>query len=272
MVLGVDVGGTKIATGLVNERAEVSSAHSIPTLANEGFNVSIGQLWRAIEQSLTAKVTAIGICAPGPLNPKTGVILNPPNLPGWCDIPLEKLARERFGLPVRVENDCNAAGLAEARFGAAKGCSSVFYSAIGTGIGSGIILDGRIYHGKNGAAAEGGHVSIDYRSETVCRCGSIGCIEAIASGHVLDRMGTYDLDEIAVQLGAWLGSVVSLLDPDIVVIGGGVAKIGEPLFERLRAIVPKRTINPHATELPIVPAHFGSDAGIVGAAAVMMDL
>ena len=110
MVLGVDVGGTKIATGLVNERAEVSSAHSIPTLANEGFNVSIGQLWRAIEQSLTAKVTAIGICAPGPLNPKTGVILNPPNLPGWCDIPLEKLARERFGLPVRVENDCNAAG------------------------------------------------------------------------------------------------------------------------------------------------------------------
>jgi glucokinase len=146
----------------------------------------------------------------------------------------------------------------------------VFYAAIGTGIGSGIILDGKIYHGKNGAAAEGGHVSIDYRSETVCRCGSRGCIEALASGHVLERIGAYDLNEIALQLGAWLGSVVSLLDPDIIVIGGGVSKIGEPLFQRLRAIVPARTVNPHARELPIVPAHFGAEAGIVGAAAVVM--
>ena len=123
----------------------------------------------------------------------------------------------------------------------------------------GIILDGKFYHGKNGAAAEGGHVSIDYRSGTVCRCGSRGCIEALASGHVLDR-GAYDLDDLAVQLGAWLGSVVSLLDPDIIVIGGGVARIGEPLFEKLRAIVPGRTVNPHAAELPIVPAKFGADA------------
>ncbi len=270
-VLGVDVGGTKIATGLVNERAEVRSTRSIPTHANEGFDVSIRQVWHAIETSLTAGVNAIGICAPGPLNPKTGVVLNPPNLPGWRNIPLREMAEERFKLPVRVENDCNAAGLAEARFGAAKGCSSVFYAAIGTGIGSGIILDGKIYHGKNGAAAEGGHVSVDYRSETVCRCGSRGCIEALASGHVLDRVSSYNLNEIALQLGAWLGSVVSLLDPDIIVIGGGVSKIGEPLFEKLRAIVPGRTVNPHATDLPIVPAHFGADAGVVGAAAVVME-
>jgi glucokinase len=270
MVLGVDIGGTKIATGLVNERAEVSCARSVPTLANEGFGISIQQVWRAIERGLTPEVEAVGICAPGPLNPKTGVVLNPPNLPGWRNVPLQVMAREKFKLPVRFDHDCNAAGLAEARFGAAKGCSSVFYAAIGTGIGSGIILDGKIYHGKNGAAAEGGHVSIDYRSETVCRCGSRGCIEALASGHVLERVSSYDLNEIAVQLGAWLGSVVSLLDPDIIVIGGGVSKIGEPLFEKLRAIVPGRTVNPHAGELPIVPAHFGADAGIVGAAAVVM--
>jgi glucokinase len=269
MVLGVDIGGTKIATGLVNEHAEVSSARSVPTLANEGYGVSIRQVWRAIEQSISGDVEAIGICAPGPLNPKTGIILNPPNLLGWHDVPLEEMARSKFGLPVRLENDCNAAGLAEARFGAAKGCNSVFYAAIGTGIGSGIILDGKIYHGKNGSAAEGGHVSIDYRSETVCRCGSRGCIEALASGHVLERKA-YDLNELALQLGAWLGSVVSLLDPDIIVIGGGVSKIGEPLFERLRAIVPTRTINPHAGELPIVAARFGAEAGIVGAAAVVM--
>ena len=269
MVLGVDIGGTKIATGLVSERAEVSRARSVPTLANQGYSVSLKQVWGAIEESITGDVSAIGICAPGPLNPKTGVILNPPNLPGWVDVHLQEMAQGRFGLRVRVENDCNAAGLAEARFGAAKGFSSVFYAAIGTGIGSGIILDGEIYHGKNGAAAEGGHVSIDYRGID-CRCGSKGCIEAIASGHVLERAGAYDINELALQLGAWLGSVVSLLDPDIVVIGGGVSRIGEPLFERLREIVPGRTINPHAGDLPIVPAKFGSDAGILGAAAVVM--
>ena len=269
MVLGVDIGGTKIATGMVNHRAEVSEVRSVPTLANEGYDVSIRQVWGAIEASIAGDVQAIGICAPGPLNPKTGVILNPPNLPGWRNVALQEMVRARFGRPVRVENDCNAAGLAEARFGAAKGCNSVFYAAIGTGIGSGIIIDGKIYHGKNGFAAEGGHVSIDYRSETVCRCGSLGCIEALASGHVLDK-GSYDLNEIAIQLGAWLGSVVSLLDPDIIVIGGGVAGIGEPLFEKLRAIVPRRTVNPYAGELAIVPAQFGAVGGIVGAAAVVM--
>jgi len=197
-VLGVDIGGTKIATGFVDRKAQVSSVRSVPTLANEGYNVSLQQVWRAIEEGLSADVEAIGICAPGPLNPKTGVVLNPPNLPGWNNVALREMAQARFGLPVRVENDCNAAGLAEARFGAAKGCRSVFYAAIGTGIGSGIILDGKIYHGKNGAAAEGGHVSIDYRSETVCRCGSVGCIEALASGHVLERMGGYDLNDLAI--------------------------------------------------------------------------
>src|SRR5208282_374905 len=130
MVLGVDIGGTKIATGLVNQSAEVFSARSVPMLANEGYSVSIGQVWRAMEESLTGEVEAIGICAPGPLNPKTGVVLNPPNLPGWRNVPLQEMARKKFGLPVRLENDCNAAGLAEARFGAAKGSSSVFYAAI----------------------------------------------------------------------------------------------------------------------------------------------
>ncbi len=270
MVLGVDIGGTKVAVGLVNELAVVSGVRTIPTRAGEGYEVSIQQIWKAIDESITSDVQSIGICAPGPLNPKTGIVLNPPNLPGWHNVPLQRMAQERFGTYVRLENDCNAAGLAEAKFGAAKGCSSVFYAAIGTGIGAGIILDGKIYHGKNGAAAEGGHVTIDYRSEKICGCGSPGCIEALASGQALERLGAYDLDHLATQLAAWLGSIVSLLDPDIIVIGGGVAKIGEPLFERLRVEVPKRTVNPYARDLPIVPAKFGADAGIVGAAAVAM--
>jgi glucokinase len=270
-VLGVDIGATKIATGRVNERAEVTGSRTTPTRAAEGLEVSLAQVWRAIEESLTSDVEAIGICAPGPLNPKTGVVLNPPNLPGWRDVPLAGLARQRFRRPTRLENDCNAAGLAEARYGAARGYANVFYSAIGTGIGSGIILDGKIYHGKNGAAAEGGHVTIDYRSSTICGCGAPGCIEALASGYALERMGAYDLEEIAARLGAWLGGVISLLDPDIVVLGGGVMQIGEPLFARLRAIVPARTVNPYASETPIVPPQFGAEAGIVGAAAVVLE-
>jgi glucokinase len=269
-VLGVDIGATKIATGRVNERAQITEPRTTPTRAAEGVDVSLAQVWRAIEGSLTSEVEAIGICAPGPLNPKTGVVVNPPNLPGWRDVPLAQMASEKFGLPARLENDCNAAGLAEARYGAARGYNSVFYAAIGTGIGSGIILDGKIYHGKNGAAAEGGHVTIDYRSSAICGCGTPGCIEALASGYALERMGRYDLDEIATRLAAWLGGVVSLLDPDIIVLGGGVMGIGEPLFARLRAMVPKRTVNPYASETPIVPAQFGAEAGVVGAAAVVL--
>jgi glucokinase len=264
-VIGVDIGGTKIAAGRVNDRAEIFQSHTIPTRASEGFDVSIQQVWRAIEPLLSPEIEAIGMCAPGPLDPRTGVIVNPPNLPGWRDVPLVKLARDRFGLPVRLENDCNAAGLAEARFGAARGFANVFFAAIGTGIGAGIILDGKIYHGKNGAAGEAGHMTIDYRSSTICGCGVPGCIEALASGRF-----TGDLEEHATRLAAWLGGIVSLLDPDIVVLGGGVAEIGDPLLEKLRAMVPKWTINPYAKATPIVPAQFGTQAGVVGAAAVAL--
>ena len=104
----------------------------------------------------------------------------------------------------------------------------------------------------------------------ICGCGTPGCIEALASGYALERMGAYDPDEIATRLGAWLGGIVSLLDPDIIVLGGGVMQIGEPLFERLRAIVPLRTINPYANRIPIMPAQFGAEAGVVGAAAVVL--
>ncbi len=286
-VLGVDIGGTKIAVGIVNDAAEVANATTIPTRAGEGFDVSIGQVYKAIGDCLRQDVRAIGICAPGPLNPKTGVVINPPNLPGWRNVPLAKLVGDRFGLPCRVENDANAAGLAEAHFGAARGYSSVFYVTLSTGIGAGIILDGKIYHGKNGAAAEGGHVSIDWKSDVICNCGTPGCIEALASGTAIARRGRTPeqvaegvargdagsvriLDEVATMLGAWLGSVISLLDPDIIVIGGGVSRIGEPLFSRLRKITPSRTINQFAAGTPIVPAQLAGEVGIIGAAAVVL--
>jgi glucokinase len=186
---------------------------------------------------------------------------------------------ERYGVPCVIENDANAAGLAEVRFGAAKGCHSVLYATLGTGIGTGIILDGTIYHGKNGAAGEGGHVSIDYRSAAICNCGTPGCIEALASGTAVQargidpaRMSDSALDELATMLGAWLGSVVNLLDPDMIVIGGGMSQIGDPLFTRIRREMPRRTINQFAASTPIVPAMLQQDCGIVGAATVALDL
>jgi glucokinase len=269
-VLGVDIGGTKIATGSVNAIAEVDRLRSTPTLAARGFQVSLAQVWKAVEEALTTDIEAIGICAPGPLDVKTGVVLNPPNLPGWKNVPLADLAQEKFGLPVAVENDCNAAGLAEALHGAGRGHSHVFYTAIGTGIGSGIVLDGKIFHGSHGAGAEAGHMSIDYRSSILCGCGTPGCIEALASGRVFDDTGDEDLDELAGRLGAWLGAVISLLDPGIIVLGGGVAQIGEPLLGRLRAVAPRWTVNPYASRIPIVPARFGAESGVIGAAAVLM--
>ena len=229
------------------------------------------------------------------------MVINPPNLPGWRNVPLARLVEQKYRVPCRVENDANAAGLAEALLGAGQGFASVFFATVGTGVGSGIILDGRIYHGKNGAAAEGGHVTVDYR-DGVCNCGSRGCIEALASGTAMtertrrlvpeypasvlasgllsperigsaaaagDALGVRILEETAEMLGAWLGSMISLLDPDVIVIGGGVAQIGELLFSRLRRIAPARTINQFASETPIVPAQLGTNVGIIGAAAVV---
>ena len=256
-------------------------------MAGDGFETSLAQLWAAIDQSLTPEVAAIGICAPGPLNPRTGVVLNPPNLPGWRNVPLARMVEERYRVRCVLENDANAAGLAEALFGAARGYSSVFYTTLSSGIGSGIILDRRIYHGKNGAAAEGGHVSIDYRRGPICNCGVPGCIEAIASGIALQKAGysPQDIergihennaeallvfDALCTALAAWFGGVISLLDPDVIVLGGGLTNFGDPLFDRLREETPRRTINQYAAMTPILRAELREHTGIVGAAVTVL--
>jgi len=303
VVLGLDIGGNKLAGGVLNADARLLERRERPTRASEGAAISLGEVYGILEElrdsaGAQGSLAGIGICAPGPLDPRTGVIFNPTNMPGWVNVPLAAEVERRFQVPCRVENDANGAGLAEALFGAARGFSSVFYATISTGIGSGIILDGRVYHGKNGFAGEGGHVSIDYRSAVRCNCGSIGCIEALASGTSLARRADEFLgpdrapmtgetiaaaaasgqawargliEETGEMLGAWLGSVVSLLDPDIIVIGGGLSRIGEPLFATIREAVPRRTINPFAADTPIVAAALDRDAGIYGAAAVILN-
>ncbi len=131
-------------------------------------------------------IRGIGICAPGPLDPATGVVINPPNLPCWRNFPLATRVAEIYRVPVKVENDANAAALAEAYWGAGRGYAHIFYACLGTGIGTGIVFEGCIYNGRTGAAAEGGHMSIDYRGPR-CGCGKPGCIEVLAAGPAIAR-------------------------------------------------------------------------------------
>jgi glucokinase len=312
--IGVDVGGTKVAAGLVNSTGEITHQTRTPMVATDAA-AGLAAVVSAIDSvraaaNLTPEVrslvSGIGICAPGPLDPRTGVVINPPNLPGWRDFPLAAEVTKRYHLPVRVDNDGNGAALAEALWGAGRGYRNVFYATIGTGIGTGIVFDGRIYHGRTGAAAEGGHVTIDYRGPR-CKCGKLGCIEILASGTAIARRASEQiaagrrsaileqggghldritgemvgqayaagdllakeiLQETAVFLTVWLGTIVDLLEPDVMIVGGGVAAMLQPFFEEIHNRLPSWSVNSHCQDIPLVPAHYGSDAGIAGGAAL----
>jgi len=312
--IGVDVGGTKVAAGVVDAAGEIQTQSRKPMAANGLAAAGLASVTSAID-SLTAMngngqgtLAGIGICAPGPLDPATGVVINPPNLPCWRNFPLAQEIAKIYNVPVRVDNDGNAAALAETLWGAGRGYNNVFYTGIGTGIGTGIVLDGRIYHGHTGAAAEGGHNSIDYRGPR-CACGKLGCIEAYASGPSIARRarakllaepasksamldlagGSVDAvttaivgqayaagdpaaKEILVEtvelLTFWLSNIVDLLDPDVLIFGGGVSTMLQPFFGDIRAGLPKVSVNPRSGEIPLLPACYGEDSGIAGGAAL----
>jgi glucokinase len=190
--LGVDIGGTKVAAGLVDAEGQILFHTRVPMPARGSAAEGFAAVQSAIEAIFAAhpesrsKLTGIGICAPGPLDPVSGVILNPPNVPCWRNFPLAAEVQRVFGFAAKVDNDGNAAALAEAIWGAGVGYRNVFYTTLGTGIGTGIIFDRKIYHGRTGSAAEGGHVTIDYNGPK-CGCGKRGCIEALCSGPAIAR-------------------------------------------------------------------------------------
>jgi glucokinase len=312
-VLGVDIGGTKVAVGLVDGGGKILTQQRQPMIGNSDAEVALAAVTGAIDSLIasTGRVRGIGICAPGPLDPQAGVIINPPNLPCWRSFPLARKIADKYQVPVTLDNDGNAAALAEQRWGAARGFRYVFYATLGTGIGTGIIFDGAIYHGRTGSAAEGGHMSIDYRGR-LCACGKRGCIEALAAGPAIaararaklstaaarasvildlargdasqitsemvgkanaagDSLAREVLVETVELLTAWLGNIVDLLDPDVLVIGGGVAAMLQPWFPEISSRLPSWCVNPRAAEIPLRMAHYGADAGIAGAAALCSD-
>jgi len=190
-VMGVDIGGTKIAAGLVDPAGSIVVQRRAPMVSNSDAATGLSSVLAAMDSVMSdvesrQEIRAIGICAPGPLDPQTGTILNPPNVPCWRNFPLAAEISARRHLPVKVDNDANSAALAEVRWGAGRGYNNVFYVSVGTGIGTGIIFDGQIYHGRTGAAGEGGHVSIDYRGP-ICPCGKPGCIEVLACGPAIAK-------------------------------------------------------------------------------------
>jgi glucokinase len=313
-LVGVDIGGTKVAAGVVDSGGEIKSQSRKPMVAHGEAAAGLAAVTSAIDALAAVHgagmgtLRSIGICSPGPLDPVTGVVINPPNLPCWRNFPLAAEVARIYRVPVRVDNDANAAALAESLWGAGRGYNNIFYTCLGTGIGTGIVLDGRIYHGRTGAAAEGGHCSIDYRGPR-CSCGKLGCIEIYASGPAIakrararveiepgpastlldlaggspdaitsdmvgrasaagDRVAKEILKETIELLTLWLGNMVDLLDPEILIMGGGVSTMLQPFFGEIRDLLPSCCVNPRCQEIPLVPACYGEDAGIAGGAAI----
>ena len=300
MTIGVDIGGTKVAAGLVDSTGEISHKTRAPMMATGDAATGFAAVKAAIDAVFSefpearGAVTGIGLCSPGPLDPKTGVVLNPPNVPCWRNYPLAAEVERVFGVPARVDNDANAAGLAEALWGAGVGYTNVFYATLGTGIGTGIVIDRKIYHGRTGSAAEGGHMTIDYHGPQ-CPCGKRGCIETLASGpniargararlaptsrivqlagsleqvrseHVGqafregDAVATEALTETAHLPTVWLGNIVDLLEPDVIVVGGGVAEPMSSFFDSISKSLPHWSINQRAGALCRPAARLGVD-------------
>ncbi|HEY1801521.1 MAG TPA: ROK family protein [Terriglobales bacterium] len=317
-IMGVDIGGTKVAVGLIDPAGSIVAQRRAPMISNSDAATGLGSVLAAMDSVIAdlksdQRIRAIGICAPGPLDPQTGTIINPPNLPCWRNFPLAAEVAALHHIPVKVDNDANSAALAEVRWGAGRGYKNVVYVTVGTGIGTGIILDGRIFHGRTGAAGEGGHVSVDYRGP-ICSCGKPGCIEVLACGPAIvrrargklldagtsrpsmllqlangnleavttemvgqasvadDPIAHETLQETADLLTLWLGNLVDLLDPEAIIFGGGATAALLPFFAMMRTNLPRYCVNPRASEVPILPAHYGADSGIAGGAALCYEI
>ena len=314
-IIGVDLGGTNIVVGAMPEDGSREIAfRSSPTRAAEGEESVVERMIQMIEDVITVTMAetgaeredfiGIGVGAPGPLDREKGVIITAPNL-GWKMFPLRDRIQTATGLHTTLDNDANCATIGEAWTGAARGAKNVIGVTIGTGIGGGIIIDGRLYHGSSDVAGEIGHMTIDSTGRR-CGCGNYGCLEAYASGTaiaerarealagetegVLLAMCEGQLPKVTAQmvykaanegdliaidvvretarfLGAGIGALLNVLNPEVVVLAGGVVNAGEALFGPLKVEIRRRAFAPAVDACRIVPGALGGSAGVVGAVA-----
>jgi len=310
-IVGVDLGGTQIRACLADMEGNILRQTRQATLASEGLQPVLQRIkastYEVLPEAKSQAVLGIGIVAPGPLDPRTGVIIAAPNLPGWNNVPLRDIMVDEFKLPVYVGNDANLAGLAEYRFGAGRGYSNVIYLTISTGIGGGFIVDGRLLLGTHGFAGEPGHMTVE-PSGPRCACGNVGCLEVMASGpaiarhameliregktsmlsevlqdngdltaemvgqaaHQGDKVALQAIERAAYYLGIGVLNLIHIFDPGIVILGGGVSKLGSLLFRPVRQLVHERAITSVQRETPIVPAALGDEVGLLGGVALVM--
>lgn len=304
-ILAGDLGGTKMVAALVDEKGKVAFRTSRPTRAAEGLHAVAGRfarLLRAVASRAGAgQIVACGVAAPGLVDSSAGQIRFAANLPGEPNFPLQQRLQAELGLPLVLENDLRLHALGESTFGAAHGCRNFLFVAAGTGIGSALFLDGRLYRGANAAAGEIGHVPLDFGPDAPpCGCGRRGCLEALASGPAIaarfrklaseaglplaandlslkdiarwierpDLQGELARRAIASgaqALGWGLSIAANLLDPERIFLGGGVARIGDFWLERVRQSLAGRTLNP-AAAASLELARLGEDSALIGAA------
>jgi glucokinase len=316
-VLGIDIGGTNLVVGSVSDDgSRIVATASEPTQAEAGAKDVLERLVGLAERAMAAtrrevpdaEILGIGVGAPGPLDTQRGIVLLTPNL-GWVNMPLRQIIHDRLGLPAALDNDANCAVLGEWWVGAARGARHAIGITIGTGIGGGLILDGKLYHGASDVAGEIGHTTIDTEGRR-CKCGNYGCLEAYASGPniavraveeieagAVSRLpslvggdlskitaqtvyqAAQDGDDLALEvvndtarfLGVGIGNLLNVFNPEVVVVCGGVTLAGDHLFVPLRREAARRAFKPAVAACRIVPGELAGTAGVYGAAKAFLD-
>ena len=306
--IGIDVGGTNVKIALVDEKGKIKYSNSVPTRADMGYEYTVNNIKQAIydllkETKLEPKnIEGIGFGFPGQVDYKSGIVRLAPNIPGWVDVPIAKLIEDEFHSPTRVDNDVRCAALGELNFGAGKGCENLICITVGTGIGSGLIVNGKLVRGASNAAGEIGHIKLQMTDGPICGCGDTGCLEAFASGPSIVAMaedyirggkstkfremansnpitpyivceaakaGDPVAKRIFTIMGEYIGigmaSVVNLLNPEKIIVGGGVADAGEILMTPLKETLKKRAMKIAGEAVEVVPAQLGNTAGVIGA-------
>ena len=308
--IGIDVGGTNVKIALVDDNGKIIYSNSVPTYAKMGYEYTVNKIKQAIrdlmkETNTTAKdIDGIGFDFPGQVDYKTGVVKLAPNIPGWVNVPIAQMIEEEFHIPTRIDNDVRCAALGEMKFGAGQGCENFVCITVGTGIGSGLVVNGQLVRGASNAAGEIGHIKLQMKDGLICGCGDTGCLEAYASGPSIVAMAQDYIkggkstkfremaaaeggeitpymvakaaeagDPVAKRIFAIVGeyigigltSVINLLNPEKVIIGGGVAEAGDLLLDPIRKTIKERAMVVAGSAVEIVPAQLGNSAGVIGA-------
>ncbi len=305
--IAVDIGGTSYRVALADVKGEIVNRRAGPTRSWESSEIGLERIQETIRQTASIidfnQVKAITVSAGGPLDLRTGVLLTPPSLPGWRDVPIKTTLEETFQIPVWVENDADLAALGEQRFGSGRGCTRLIYITVSTGIGGGIIFDNQILRGDDLSIAEIGHMVVDPNGP-ICNCGGKGHVEALASGTAIARItserisegessslpksdltgemvvnAAHDGDLLAYQvvesagkyLGMAIASLMHLFDPQVVIIGGGVSNAGGLILEPIRKSIDECIMADFKGRTKVVQSELGDNSGIMGAVAFALD-